>query len=316
MKDDVFEKMNSWGKSGEAFFFLFDFEMENPIAEKLSEMKHSDISFSLSGGDLKTPPEGFFEKKPFDFDRYKKAFACVQRELKKGNSYLLNLTFPVEIDFSYTLNEIYRFARAPYKLLWKDRFVCFSPESFVSIKNGMIRTFPMKGTMSASVPNAEELLLSDEKEQAEHITVTDLLRNDLGQFCRSVEVPRYRYLSRVPTSGEEIFQTSSEICGTLPADWKSRLGDYFSLLLPAGSVSGAPKKKTLEIIRRAEGQKRGYYCGVFGIFDGESVDSAVIIRFIEKKGNEYFYRAGGGITVYSDLRREYEEMMEKVYLPF
>jgi para-aminobenzoate synthetase component 1 len=86
--------------------------------------------------------------------------------------------------------------------------------------------------------------------------------------------------------------------------------------LPAGSISGAPKKKTIEIIRQAEITERGYYTGIFGIFDGSALDSGVMIRFIEQKNDQMIFRSGGGITVNSQPEQEYREMIDKVYVPF
>jgi len=86
-------------------------------------------------------------------------------------------------------------------------------------------------------------------------------------------------------------------------------------LLPAGSVSGAPKAKTLEIIKSVEQRNRGYYTGVFEIFDGNSLDSGVMIRYIEKEHERYFYHSGGGITTQSDVSSEYQEAIDKVYVP-
>ena len=91
--------------------------------------------------------------------------------------------------------------------------------------------------------------------------------------------------------------------------------DLLVCLLPAGSVSGAPKPKTLEIIANAEREKRGYYTGVVGYFDGDKLDCGVMIRVIERIENRYFYRSGGGITTQSDAEMEYEEMIDKVYVP-
>ena len=85
--------------------------------------------------------------------------------------------------------------------------------------------------------------------------------------------------------------------------------------MPAGSISGAPKEKTVQIIQQAENQPRGYYTGVFGIFDGESLQSAVAIRFIEQTDNGLVFRSGGGITVQSDVQEEYRELIQKVYVP-
>jgi len=86
-------------------------------------------------------------------------------------------------------------------------------------------------------------------------------------------------------------------------------------LLPAGSITGAPKPKTMEIIDQAEGYERGFYTGICGCFDGENLDSAVMIRFIEQEGEQLIFKSGGGITSQSDLNKEYEELIQKVYVP-
>jgi len=93
------------------------------------------------------------------------------------------------------------------------------------------------------------------------------------------------------------------------------LGDILFSLLPAGSISGAPKAKTLEIINQAEGYNRGFYTGICGWFDGENFDSAVMIRFIEQNGENLIFKSGGGITAQSELTKEYEELIQKVYVP-
>ena len=86
-------------------------------------------------------------------------------------------------------------------------------------------------------------------------------------------------------------------------------------MLPAGSICGAPKNKTVSIIKKVEQGPRGYYTGIFGYFDGENLDSAVNIRYLEKKENQLLYRSGGGITFLSNLESEYNELIEKIYVP-
>ena len=130
-----------------------------------------------------------------------------------------------------------------------------------------------------------------------------------------VQVKRFRYVEKIHTSQGEILQTSSEISGQLPDGWQNELGTLLFKLLPAGSISGAPKAATQKLIRQAEGLPRGYYSGVFGYFDGQTLDSAVLIRFIEKVDNRYYFRSGGGITVNSQAKEEYQEILEKIYLP-
>lgn len=264
-----------------------------------------------------SPPSGFrFEISPVPFSRYAEAFSLVQKNILHGNSFLLNLTFPTVIETDLSLEAIFLHSRAPYKLFYKDRFVLFSPESFVRIRDGRIFSFPMKGTIDAAVPNAEEVLMNNEKELWEHNTIVDLIRNDLSMVAKDVEVTRYRFIDRVKTHKNELLQVSSEIRGRLEADWRSRLGEILLQLLPAGSISGAPKKKTTEIIAQAEGEKRGYFTGIFGIFDGTSLDSGVMIRYIERTNDGLQFRSGGGITGHSEAHKEYNEMIEKVYVPF
>jgi para-aminobenzoate synthetase component 1 len=227
----------------------------------------------------------------------------------------LNLTFPTKVETNLSLADIYKLSVAKYKLLYYDQFVVFSPETFVRIENGMIKSFPMKGTIDGSIPNAENLILSDEKEMAEHNTIVDLIRNDLSIFAHDVRVNRYRYIEKIRTADSILLQVSSEITGLLPDGYERRLGEIITGMLPAGSVTGAPKKETVRIIKESENYERGWYTGVFGIFDGKSLDSCVMIRFIEKNSENLIYKSGGGITYLSDPLKEYKELISKVYVP-
>lgn len=173
----------------------------------------------------------------------------------------------------------------------------------------------MKGTIAASVPDAKTKILSDKKEAAEHATIVDLIRNDLSQLAQKVWVERYRYLDRIDTNSGGLWQVSSEIVALLPENWRSQIGTLLASLLPAGSITGAPKPKTIEIIRKAESYDRGFYTGVCGFFDGKDLDCGVMIRFIENQDGQLVFKSGGGITAQSDARAEYQEMIDKVYLP-
>lgn len=173
----------------------------------------------------------------------------------------------------------------------------------------------MKGTIDTSIPDAKEKILADPKELAEHVTIVDLIRNDISQVASNVRVERFRYIEEVKTQDKNLLQVSSEIVGDLKSGYASQIGNLIVSLLPAGSVSGAPKTKTLEIIREAEKEKRDYYTGVFGYFDGDDLDSGVMIRFIERNGDKLFYRSGGGITTQSSAVAEYQELIDKVYVP-
>ena len=108
---------------------------------------------------------------------------------------------------------------------------------------------------------------------------------------------------------------SSEIKGNLPDNWRNNLGEIIMKLLPAGSICGAPKQSTLQIIQDAEKIKRRFYTGIFGIFDGQNLDSCVLIRYLEKQNDQLVFKSGGGITFQSNREHEYEELIKKVYVP-
>jgi len=173
----------------------------------------------------------------------------------------------------------------------------------------------MKGTIDASIEDAEYKILHNEKEMAEHTMVVDLLRNDLSIVAKDVRVEKFRYVQKIDSGKKELLQVSSHISGKVGNNWHEKIGDILSSLLPAGSISGTPKKSTLEIIKDTEEYDRGFFSGIFGVYDGESFDSGVMIRFIEKTNNGYVYKSGGGITLDSDALLEYNELLDKVYFP-
>ncbi len=317
--DNWIQTMNIWGKDKVPFLFMIDFEMQKPVIFKLDDIPENVYyKFnSIKNYSIKPskPRKLKFDTFPLSVERYKSAFDGVKSEIQGGNSFLLNLTFPTKIETNYSLLELFKISLAKYKLFYKNEFIVFSPETFVKIVNGKIITHPMKGTIDASIPDARNIILNDVKETAEHYTIVDLLRNDLSQVAKNVVVKNFRYIDEIKTTTKRLLQVSSEIEGILPDNYMSELGTIFYKLLPAGSISGAPKRKTIDIIQENEHGERGYYTGVMGIFDGENIDSAVMIRYIEQKDNQMYYRSGCGITFMSDATSEYQEMLDKVYVP-
>ncbi len=316
------ERMNRYGREARKFFFMTDFEARRCVVEEPARLPEDEIRFafpSVAHGctALQTSRPEHFEWKVFPqaYESYRRSFDVVRRNIYAGNSFLANLTCATPVRTDLSLLQVFEHARAPYRLWLKGRFTVFSPEIFVRIRDGRIYSYPMKGTADAGVPHAAEILLADPKEAAEHATITDLIRNDLSRFARGVEVDRYRYLDEVPTHRGRLLQMSSEISGRLPGGYAEHLGDMLFGMLPAGSISGAPKRKTVEIIREAETYERGFYTGVMGYFDGETLDSAVMIRFLEQDGDRFIFKSGGGITFQSRARDEYEEMISKIYVP-
>lgn len=311
---------NQYGKQRQPFFFLIDFEQKKPLLVPLEQAHTSGLFFDFLGKNNLTASPKISKKFelytfPMSLAEYQEGFNFVQQNIQFGNSYLLNLSYPTEIKTNYCLEEIFHAAQAKYKLWLKDQFICFSPECFVRISENKIYSYPMKGTINANIEKAKEQLLNSEKEFTEHNTIVDLIRNDLALVAKNIQVTQYRYLEKVETHRGAIYQTSSEICGELNENWQDNIGSILAKLLPAGSISGAPKEKTIQIIQTAEKQPRGYYTGVFGYFDGENVESAVAIRYIEQKDGKYLFRSGGGITALSKLNEEYQEILEKVYVP-
>lgn len=319
-KNDAIEKINILAKNSYPFTFIIDFEMENNIVLTKSELLNYDIFFSIENffefNNYTLPKRDFhFFKYPISFQEYSEAFSKIQNEISLGNSYLLNLTFPTEVKTDLSLIEIYQMSKAKFKLFFENNFVVFSPEPFVNIQDNIISSYPMKGTIDADIENAVDKILNDEKEKAEHTTIVDLIRNDLSIVAKNVCVEKFRYIEKLKTNQKRILQVSSKITGKLPNDYKKHLGNIIFNLLPAGSISGAPKRKTVEIIKNVEKDCRGFFTGIFGFFDGNNLQSAVMIRFIEEKNNKFFFRSGGGITYLSDVISEYHELIDKVYVP-
>jgi para-aminobenzoate synthetase component 1 len=339
---EVRELMNRYGSEKVPFLFAVDFELEmgifelNPLESKsllfrVGEVENYSNSQPHSSNDFsdnKLSDNIFFRDNqellkiitPPDKTEYKKSYDIVMAGLMRGDTYLINLTTLTEITTPLSFEQIIAKTTSPYALCIPEKFVCFSPERFVRIEKGIITTCPMKGTIDATIPGAVDIIMTDYKEICEHNTITDLLRNDIGAVSKRVWVERFRYTDRILTDRGEIIQVSSDIRGEIKdkfiSESKERLGDVIFSLLPAGSVSGAPKPSTLRLISKAEGRSRGFYTGIFGYFDGETLDSAVLIRFIEKgPEGKLYYRSGGGITVNSNWENEYDEVLKKVYLP-
>ena len=375
MKQEIIDKINRLASQDEPFLFVINYQGDKAFIRLLSGINPEECLFDFEGrGNFshawkETWKEGTSEKETWKketseeeisettwqiepplYEDYERSFNIVKSNIMAGNSYLTNLTCQVPVSCNLSLEDIFHRAKGKYKLLLRRKrnltpFVCFSPETFVRIKGGRIYSYPMKGTLDASLPNAEKQLMEDRKEAAEHATIVDLIRNDLSRVAENVRVDKYRYIDVLHTNKGDILKTSSEISGRLPEDYPHHLGEILDAQLPAGSITGAPKDKTMQIIQEAEGYDRGFYTGIMGIYDQGELNSAVMIRFIEeetspvdfeadgeknfkakegkasegkepKASRKLYFKAGGGITSKSDCRKEYEEVIQKIYLPF
>jgi len=153
------EQMNKLGATKTPFLFVLSYDLKERFVQPLSNLD-PDIFFKIGNhrNYPKTPltKPYYLKKRPVDFKNYEEALERVLEEIRSGNSYLLNLTFKTPIESDLTLKEIFTYARAKYKLYFKEQFICFSPEKFIEIENNTITTYPMKGTIEASIPNAKK----------------------------------------------------------------------------------------------------------------------------------------------------------------
>lgn len=312
------EKITELHNCGIEFLFALNFEKTKGFVIPISELEHYPVKYKFNTNEI-TSYDGTIacriHSNPCSQDEFKTCFDFVRHNNVIGNSYLCNLTFQTPIEINLNLEQIFHYSKAKYKLFIKDQFTVFSPERFILIKDNKISTNPMKGTIRADIPNAKEILLSNSKERFEHNTIVDLMRNDLSIVAEQVKVDRLQYLELIQTHQNDLYQMSSEISGQVKFEYQNKLGELLNKLLPAGSVSGAPKQKTCEIIAKTENKIRNFYTGIFGTFQNGIVDTAVAIRFIEKIDKQLYFRSGGGITAWSDVESEYQEMKDKIYVP-
>lgn len=188
-----------------------------------------------------------------------------------------------------------------------------SPETMVKLTNGKLMTFPVAGTRRRGADREEDRvleqeLLADEKECAEHNMLVDLARNDIGRIAEygSVKVEDYMAVHRF----SKVMHIASTVTGTLAAD--KTCGDTIEALLPAGTLSGAPKFRACEIIDELEPVPRGVYGGAIGYLDfSGNLDVCIAIRTAVKKGKKVFVQAGAGIVADSIPENEYQECANK-----
>lgn len=256
----------------------------------------------------------------FDQQKYFKNFNEVKNAIAKGQSYQVNLTQELHFKSNLNLYEIflslYPKQNTKFKAYIKNEFLelaSFSPELFFEIKNNTICTKPMKGTIKRSLDlkedeNLKKFLQNDEKTISENVMIVDLLRNDLSKIIKKNTQKTKLFITKTyPT----LHQLISKISGKL----KNNM-DFFTIfkaLFPCGSITGAPKLETIELIKNLEQRERGIYCGAIGLIHKNKAKFSVAIRTIEKNNNENFYRYGVGSGLVWDSKQEdeFEELRLK-----
>jgi para-aminobenzoate synthetase len=253
-------------------------------------------------------------------DRYADAFADVQRALRAGHSYEVNLTYRHRVASPLDPWQAYRWQRranpAPYSAFVQHTgatLLASSPERFATVRAGVVETRPVKGTVARDPDPARDRALAagladDDRLRAENLIVCDLLRNDVAVVSElgSVEVPRMLHVETLPG----LHQLVSVVRGRL----RPEVGtvDAVRALLPGGSMTGAPKLRTMEVIAAVEDDARGVYSGCFGWVSADAADLGMVIRSWVHADGIYTAGTGGGVTVLSDAEQEYAETRLKL----
>lgn len=259
-------------------------------------------------------------RKLFNKQQFCEMVEKAKHYITEGDIFQVVLSNRIEADFEGSLLDVYRVLRttnpSPYMFYFTSddiEIAGASPETLVKLQDGTLHTFPLAGTRKRGETEEEdkrleEELLADEKERAEHNMLVDLGRNDLGKISRfgTVEVEKYMSIERF----SHVMHMGSTVCGEIQ-DNKTAI-DAVDAVLPAGTLSGAPKIRACEIINELENNKRGIYGGAIGYLDYTgNLDVCIAIRLAFKKNGKIFIRSGGGIVADSVPENEFEESINK-----
>ncbi|MFT6069850.1 MAG: anthranilate/para-aminobenzoate synthase component I [Bacteriovoracaceae bacterium] len=252
------------------------------------------------------------------FEEYKIAFDKGYQSLERGDSYQFNLTFPFEYkyvgDFLNLASNLFRnpdhqgeFAHATYCPSLEWGILSNSPECLFNQRGNILETKPIKGTVKDEA-GAWKKMAASEKDKAELFMITDLLRNDLNKIEAKAKVLKLRVPLKVPG----LLHQYSHI--ELKSEKKIELDQAIKALFPGGSITGAPKIRTMQILSELEQRLRGAYCGSTLFFSRDETKASINIRTAEvfTAKNTFTYGAGGGVTLLSKASSEYEEMLAKV----
>lgn len=271
----------------------------------------------------KNPHSALIKKEAqIDYDTYKKAIENIRENIACGNTYQVNYTYDYKITSNIEGQKLYESIltnqTTPYNAYIKNHYeeiLSFSPELFFELENNTIKTKPMKGTVKRGKTEKEdkkniEFLKNDEKNRAENVMIVDLLRNDLGKIAKTGTV-KVDKLFEVETH-KTVHQMTSEITAELNEN--TSMLEIFEAIFPCGSITGAPKINTMNIIEDAEVGSREVYCGAIGLISPEKTVFSVPIRILHRKENEDFYkcRVGGAIVWDSTPEDEWQETLTKI----
>ncbi len=315
--------MDHMAQQEEMYFFMLDYTKEKGLCLPVDEAKALGIHFQIGPYANYAVSEKFNSEHyllPYeapDQRSYQKSFEQIFENIQLGNSYLINLCTRAKLLNPIEEARLFHLAQAPYKLWIPNEIIVFSPETFVQIDQQQIQTFPMKGTRIKHSEMDIRKLQEDPKEKAEHYTIVDLMRNDLGIIGTNIQVDRFAYVDEIRTEQKTILQMSSAISAQIQATYQTSYGQLLDAITPAGSITGAPKERSCTLIAAAENTERKFYTGIMGVGKCGYLSSAVMIRCIQRDPltDDYYYHTGGGITSQSQMHEEYQELLNKIYVP-
>lgn len=320
----LFDKVIAFDHFRQQMILMVNMPLEDPeTGYRKAALELEQLCRLLRTGEKKQEPGGHLtgEITPlFDKDTFCSMVEKAKHHIREGDIFQIVLSNRLEAPFSGSLFNTYRILRtmnpSPYMFYLSGTDVEVagaSPETLVKLENGVLHTFPLAGTRPRGKTPAEdkaleEALLADEKELAEHNMLVDLGRNDLGKVSRfgSVSVERFHCIERY----SHVMHIGSTVRGELREGLDAL--DAISAVLPAGTLSGAPKIRACQLIGELENNKRGIYGGAIGYIDFTgNMDTCIAIRIAYQKNGRVFVRSGAGIVADSVPETEYQECINK-----
>ena len=295
--------------------FELEYEKGKAVLESLKSLIKNGEPEESVAPHVKSDFKALFTK-----DEFCEMVGKAKDHIKEGDIFQVVLSNRFEADFEGSVFDTYRVLRtinpSPYMFYFSGsnlEIAGASPETLVKLHNGKLFTFPLAGTRPRGASDSEDIalekeLLADEKELAEHNMLVDLGRNDVGKISKFGTVSVDKYLSVLRFS--HVMHIGSTVSGEI-CDDKCGL-DAIDAVLPAGTLSGAPKIRAMQIINELEQNKRGIYGGAIGYLDFTgNMDTCIAIRIVYKRNNKVFIRSGAGIVADSVPESEYQECVNK-----
>lgn len=320
----LFDQVIAFDNLRQKIILIVNMSLDNPEEEYNKAVRRlQQLADLLKNGEKKEEPAGKLLGKAeplFDKEQYCQMVEKAKHYIKEGDIFQIVLSNRLCAPFEGSLLNTYRMLRtinpSPYMFYFSGTDVEVagaSPETLVKLEDGILHTFPLAGTRPRGKSPEEDAalekeLLADEKELAEHNMLVDLGRNDLGKISKfgTVQVEKLHSIERY----SHVMHIGSTVRGEIAPEFDAL--DAVAAVLPAGTLSGAPKIRACQLIAELENNKRGIYGGAIGYIDFTgNMDTCIAIRIAYKKNGKVFVRSGAGIVADSIPEKEYQECLNK-----